>query len=295
MSLQCVFLLLPFLSFPFFAGCSGKENVRPEDPDDLLFALNDSSLRLSWVTDRIPPGLSPDDSIALFNSIVEEWTLDMLLSSIPDDQIPDEDEIERKVASYRRRLRLISWKREMNEKALLSVSQDSLLGYLKAHPEEFTLEKPVVRGMFVSVQTGSRISGNLKNWVADGSDASVDNIEKALLSAPFRFDWFGDDWVGIDEVASRFPGVRLPAPEDIFRDGGFFEWTASGTDYFLKILEVIPAGAPMPESVALEAAAERMRATDIAEFQKGFIRRQLEFFKKKGTLRVGSLDPLAER
>lgn len=298
-SLQCVFLplLISLLSFSLSlsSSCSRDDTAgaTASESDDLLFAVNDSALSLSWVVGRIPPGLPPEDSLRLFNRIVEDWTLDMILASLPEDQIPDSDEIERKVARYRRRLRLISWKKEMNEKAMLSISEDSLRAYVKAHPDEFVLEAPVVRGMLVRVQADSQIAGQLRQWVSDGSGEAVDNIERASLSAPFQFYWFGDRWVGIDEVQARIPG-RLPDSPSYLASAPFLERKVGGSLYLLRILGSLPAGAPMPGELAFQAAAERMRSTDIAEFQRDFIRTQLEYMRRNGALRVGSLDPLSK-
>ena len=66
-------------------GSEGSDNRN----DEILLIVGDSTLTMTDVTTRIPSGLTPEDSVILFNRIVDTWLRSMLLEHVAMENITD--------------------------------------------------------------------------------------------------------------------------------------------------------------------------------------------------------------
>lgn len=65
-------VLLTTLSAGLLASCSSdNKNSEFANQGELLYSIGDSSLSVASVVAQIPPGLDPQDSIALFRAIAD--------------------------------------------------------------------------------------------------------------------------------------------------------------------------------------------------------------------------------
>ena len=87
------FCLMALLAFPFCSCRPGGSTAKSDG--EVLVQVGDSTLLLSDVLLKIPVGLSPEDSAALFNSIVGDWVRDLVLSDYAEKNIPDLARIDR--------------------------------------------------------------------------------------------------------------------------------------------------------------------------------------------------------
>ncbi len=74
-----VFMASASLQMPLACSSPAGEEVSAEK---ILVEVGDSALTVREVVSRIPSGLSEQDSLDLFNSIVERWVRTMMLSDL---------------------------------------------------------------------------------------------------------------------------------------------------------------------------------------------------------------------
>ena len=67
----------------------------------MLLQIGDSVLTKSDVLAQMPQGLSPTDSLNLFDAIVKEWTERLMLEEVARENLPNIDKINRIVEDYR--------------------------------------------------------------------------------------------------------------------------------------------------------------------------------------------------
>lgn len=272
-------------------------------------------LRKSEVVARIPVGISEQDSAALFRTIVETWVEEMLLTDMAEERIGNLDEIEQKVADYRRKLIVASYLQTVRDNGRRHADSETIRRYYEAHRKDMHLETPAVKGIYVKMPSGSDRVEYVRRWVKSATDASVDNLEKYGLAQALQYDYFKDKWLDWQTIAEEIP-YRFDDPEaflsglmppDTIRDKskkksgtqvtseGYFETEHGGAVYMLHIAGWLPAGSEMPYDFAARRIAPMLEEREAAATERRLIKSLYQKAKKEKRLRIVGFDPAIDR
>lgn len=271
------------------AGC-GRSKPALEAEDDALVTVGDSTLHLQDVVRRIPAGLDEADSIQMFHNIVESWMDGLVLTSVAQRNIPDMERIERLVNQYRNNLIINEYLRLMSERSVKKADEQIIKDYYKAHPDEFVLTQPLVKGAFIRIDENDSQLPNMRKWFADFSDNAFDNIERTGLRHATAYEYFGDKWLEWSDVAERIP-YRFFDADAFVKSTSDFETTADGSVYLLHISAKVLSGEVMPYEFARQKIAENMRVADINASRTKLKRDIYRQMIKEGTIKPGLYDP----
>lgn len=298
-----------------FTVCScGNGGKNAGSAGDVLLEYGDSMLRKSEVVAKIPTGLTPADSSALFRTIVENWVEEMLLAEMAEERIDDIDEIERKVAAYRRQLIVARYLRSIREAGRRRADKESIQEYYNAHSSEMKLETPIVKGIYVKVPANSESLDDIRKWVRSATDTSIDNLEKYGLGQALQYDYFKDKWLDWQTIADQIP-YRFYDPEnflagltgpgesmedkhgkkDTAGNGGYFETEKGGSVYMLHITAWLPAGSEMPYEFATSRIAQTIEERETADYERRLISSLYKRARKEKKLRIISFDPALDK
>lgn len=287
------------------------EKKRNTDRADVLIEFGDSALTATEVLARIPSGLAPEDSAAMFQKIVQTWVEEMLLTDMAEERIDNLDEIEEKVAAYRRQLIVGRYLRMMRDNNQRKAEESHIRSYYDAHSAEMKLETPAVKGIYVKVPSNTDRLDDIRKWVKLATDAAVDNLEKYGLGQALQYDYFKDRWIDWQTIAEAIP-YRFSDPdaflstlvasttESDLSEGrqpatrparGYFETESGGSVYMLHISSWLPSGSPMPYEFAAGRIAAMLEEQDAAESQRRLIGSLYKRAKKEKSLRLINYDP----
>lgn len=202
-----------------------------------------------------PAGLAEVDSVAFVDAYVNSWIADRLILHEAARLIKDTDEIDRLTEQYRRDL--IMWEyRNMavNADPELQLSDADIKAYYEAHPGQMTLDSPMVRGIYVKLESDDPSLRTVRQLYASPNQNDIDRLEKISLKSAVHYDYFRDTWVPAQQVITKIPAELSSA--DLHK-GLKYEVERDGFTYLLSISDVLPIGATMP----LEAAGPRIRET----------------------------------
>ena len=255
-------LLPALMAGMLVAGCSHSAPV-PADRSMPLVVVGDSILTLADVTSRIPAGLSADDSLSLFSSIVGSWMQDVLLREMAADNAVDMDRIDRMTADYRNRLIINEYLRYMERASAEPEREEDVKAVYAAQAASLRTEHPLVKGVYIKLPSDADRLDDVRRWMKSASRAGLENIEKHALADAVEYDRFTDRWVDWQEIESQIPHTFGDA-DAFLRDHRDFETSDRASTYMLHITEVLPAGSAMPYDFAAplirEASASRRRA-----------------------------------
>lgn len=278
------------------AGAGCRRSVPSSAPADgeMLVAIGDSSLWLRDVVARIPGGLSPDDSVALFNSIVDSWVESILLQQLGRDNIEDMDRIDRMVEQYRARLIAREYRRRMRESEHTAASDDSIAAYYESHAAEMVLPRPLVKGILLKLPADSPSLDDARRWLFSGTPEGIDNLENSALGDALLYSFFQDRWVDWQQVAEQIP-YRFYDADAFVESQRNFETTYRGTTYLLHISDHRLSGSPMPVEYARPIIAGLLDTESAAAYERRLVQSLKEQARRDGRLRNGSFDPLTHR
>lgn len=275
-----------------FHSCGkGKPEVNQET-DDVLVTFADSSLRVSDVLLRIPSGLSADDSTALFDKIVDQWVLEMVLTDYAEKNISDMSKIDKMVEEYRNNLIVTHYLQSMSESAAKEIPEDRIKKYYEINGDSMILEQPLVKGIFIKVSENDESLPNLRKWFASFNDEALDKIEKSGLRRALQYKYFKDEWIEWNMIADQIPYRFFDADAFLRSTKNFETDDEFGSVYLLHISEFIPQGEKMPYEYARIKIADILQSSEVSLYRKNLINDIYNRRIKEGLLKPGLYDPV---
>lgn len=265
-------------------GC-GQNNARHAvtATDDVLVQYGDSVLTVQAVVSRIPPGLDAADSLALLNAIADDWITTMMLEQEAEKYIGTLAEIDRMTRDYRRRLLLERYRDNAARRSAGKVSRQEVQQYYAAHPDEFVLDRPIIKGLLLKLPANSEHLDNARKWVSQATPRSIDRLEKHALGEALSYEYFMSTWQDWDDISSRIPHT-FGAADPFVASHKFFEVTYGDAVYLLHISEYLPSGRPMPAEYACSLITERLQTARRADADAAMLRSMERKAIRNGTL-----------
>ncbi len=278
-------LLMLCISCRHGSGDDGK-------PEDILVQAGDSVLTVRDVVGMIPRGLSQEDSLSLFNSIVDRWLRNLILSDVAENNLFDLDKIDKMVEDYKNDLIIDSYLRSMIDNRS-DVNDSEIEDYYRNHGSEMKLASPIVKGIFVKVPDNDERLSDLRRWLHSPKGDAVDNIEKYGLRNASQYGYFMERWIDWEEIAEQIP-YRFFDADAFLQSTKDFETSYGGSTYLLHISDFCPSESIMPYEYAYGIISNILDRDNVQNVRNRLIR---EIYKKKmseGVLKKGLYDPLKE-
>lgn len=233
-------------------ACSHKE---PELKPGEIARIGGETLTETELMKATPAGLAEVDSVAFVDAYINSWIADRLISHEAARLIKDTEEIDRLTEQYRRDL--IMWEyRNMavNADPELQLTDDDIRGYYEAHPSQMKLDAPMVRGIYIKMESDDPELNTVRRLYASEQQSDIDRLEKVGLKSAIHYDYFRDKWIPAEQITTKIP-AEINAGN--MRKGMKYEFERDGFTYLLSISDLLPTGATMP----VEAAEPRIRET----------------------------------
>ncbi len=257
------------LAMTALCACGGgrdagdREREMADSVAGVLVELDGEQLTEGEVALLMPRGLGGEDSLEARHDIIRNWLTDRLLQQAAREGLPESDRerIERMVDDYRRALTVDLWKRRMADTHDDRVPEDSVRRWYASHPAETTARRPLAKGVIIKLPSNSPRLEQARRWVAECSEESIDRLESETLDEARGYDYFGDRWVDLGDLAEQVPGMGADL-ESLQQWPADLETTAGGWTCLVHLSERIGVGERLPYEYAAPGIADRLeRAT----------------------------------
>lgn len=237
-------------------GCRGGDSASV--PADAIATVGGATLTRAELNRNLPSALNAADSAALARAYVRNWIDQRLIEQVAAADV-DIEEIDRLTADYRRELIMSRYRHEMARRAdAVEFADDSLRAYYDTHGGDFTLERPLMQGIYLKVADNAPQINVLRRLYKSERPVDLDRLEKEAPAAASHYDYFRDRWVDWEQIENRIPADFGESDVAAISSGRPFELNSGGYVYLLKISDVIPAGHIMPFETARPLIRERM-------------------------------------
>lgn len=246
--LFCIITAFVLLS----SGCTETVDHKGKTP---LVQVGDNYLYMEDVMAVTPPGISEKDSAEMVDRYIKNWIYDMLLYAKAEGNIPDDAGINELVNSYRRELITHTYIEQIVSQEVENLIPDSEVEeYYNENKDAFLAVEPYIKGLYIKVpKTASGIS-QVRQWYKDGSERSVDKIEKYGLRNAVDYEYFYDRWRSVNDFFLRLPTDADKEKNNIGKNKNI-ELSDSAFYYFLHIEDYLGKGEILP----LEYAGKDIR------------------------------------
>ena len=234
------------------SGCTETVDHKGKTP---LVQVGDNYLYMEDVMAVTPPGISEKDSAEMADRYIKNWIDDMLLYAKAEGNIPDDAGINELVNSYRRELITHTYIEQIVSQEVENLIPDSEVEeYYNENKDAFLAVEPYIKGLYIKVpKTASGIS-QVRQWYKDGSERSVDKIEKYGLRNAVDYEYFYDRWRSVNDFFLRLPTDADKEKNNIGKNKNI-ELSDSAFYYFLHIEDYLGNGEILP----LEYAGKDIR------------------------------------
>lgn len=231
-------------------ACSRKEK---ELADGEIARIGGEVLTDADLQRATPAGMSEVDSVAFVDAYINNWVADRLIIHEAARLIKDTDEINRLTEEYRRDLIMWEYRRmAVNADPGLQLTDADISDYYAAHPAQMTLDAPMVRGIYIKMESDDPALKNVRRLYGSTDSDDIDRLEKIGIKSAIHYDYFRDKWIPAEQILTKIPADLTAAG---LRKGLQFETERDGFTYLLSVSDLLPAGSTMP----LEAAEPRIR------------------------------------
>lgn len=270
-------------------GCQSKER-NSEEAKSILISVNDSSLLLEDVLRLIPSGLTPEDSVEMFNQIVDEWVENRILEDVAMENVIDLERINRLTQNYRNRLIIDQYIQNMTENAQSKVSKKEVEEYYRSYGDSMILEQPILKGIYIRTSEKDPSLEKIRKWIGSGSKSEIDELEKTGLREATGYEYFADRWVQWDNIAPQIP-IRVEDADKFLKENKDIDTTHAGSTYLLHVVDFIPSGTKMPKEFALVRINEFLSDKGMSDYRRKLINSLYKKAQKDGKLKIGSYNP----
>lgn len=246
--------IITALCAALLTACSGGGE---HTPDNAIAQVGKKTLTDNELSAALPKGLNDADSTAFAQAYIRQWIDRQLIMQVAAEEI-DLDEINTLTEQYRADLIMAQYRRAMASQASADFPEDSIRAYYDTHRDDFTLERPMLKGVYLKIPADSPNLRQLRQLYRSNKAADIDRLEKAAISSAIHYDYFRDKWIDLEQIETRIPiefnadriaQLRSRQPIDVEHQGFV---------YLLSVCDYLPAGAPMPYEAARTAVVDRL-------------------------------------
>lgn len=285
---KLISIIMVISALALASGCKKSEQTTAVQ-SDVLLSISDSSLLLVDVAKQIPPGLSPEDSAAMFTEIVNNWVKSMLLENIAKENIRDLSKIDKMTSDYRNRLIIMEYMRSMTSTGISEISEKDVKKYYTAHRDDFILDRPIVKGVYLKVPASSERLSDLRNWMKRPVSQNIDKLEHYGLKSAVEYDYFQNKWIDWQLISDRIP-YQFGNADSFVSQTKNFDVEVNGSIFLLHISDYIPSGEEMPYEFAVPQIREILLSDNRDAYEANLLSSIYAKAEKEGKIVAGIYD-----
>ena len=276
-----IFLLI------LLASCKKEKEI----PDNVIIRFEDIYLTKEEIIDQIPEGISQNDSVALFDALVDTWIKDNVLSDFAEERLYDLSEINRRVKDYRNALIVQEYLKKMRASKNLKFDETKVREYYSDHRKELKLDVPLVKGIFLKINSDSKGKAEIKKLLSSKNIEDIDKFEQKWLDQAIEYNYFRDKWIDWETVSGLIP-YRFGDSSKFLEENNFFETEYDDCTYFLQITDYLPIGEEQPYDFAKIWITDILNQGELAEYERALVNSLIEKSIKDKKLEIIGYDPL---
>ena len=236
-----------FIGISTFLGCNKIVTVDPERIP--VMSVNSEVLYQDEIEKILPKNITGKDSINFVETYKKNWAVNILLYEKAKQNIQSTEEIDILTEEYRKQLIINRYQQELISEKLKSISENDIMKVYESEKHNFILEEPVIKGVFVQIPNKAPSQKQLKDWLRDMNDKTLEKIEKYCIQYASSYIFFRDEWTPYYQVDKLFPNHVDWTNPVITR--GLVEQKDSTSTYFLRITGKASPGTIEPFEIAL--------------------------------------------
>ena len=238
------------LTLFLFQGCTLFKESNPEEPVARAF---EQYLYPSDLEKVIPSGTNAQDSMHMAKRYTETWVKDQLMKHRAKESLTEEQmDFEKQIEEYHRSLLIFTYRQKLLQQKMDTVVKESeIQSYYEENPNNFLLDRNVIKGTFVKIPLSAPQLDQLRRWSWNNREEDLDQMEKYCLTYAEKYSDFNDTWVDFSSIKVQLP-MRISNPVNYLRSYRNIERTDSLYRYLVHFSDYLVEGEVAPVEMVKE-------------------------------------------
>lgn len=230
----------------FFLGCKEEKDTSNKKP---IAKIHEKNLYLSDVEDIIPDNKSKEDSTMIAESYIRNWIKKQLLLKKAENNLSKENkDIQKQIEEYRSSLLIYRYQQQLiNQKLDTTVSEKEIQNYYENNTSNFTLDKNLVKILYVELPQNSPNISSVKSWMKSENENDISKLRDYCYQYAKKYDDFDNEWIEFNRLITKIP-IEINNPQRYLKYNKNIEEKDSLFHYFVKINDYKLKGTPAPVS-----------------------------------------------
>ena len=233
-----------------FAAVLLMQCTKTEVAEEKVVAqVGEKKLFQSELIKIIPDEVKDQDSVQMAKDYIRKWVKQELLINKANENLTlEQKNLTKEIEEYRNSLIIYKYKNElMNQQMDTIVTQRQIEQYYNANPDNFKLNRNIVKAIFIKIPNDVANPKLLKELLDDTSNAGINALREYCIQYAKAFDFFNDNWVDFEIVKRNIPveitdeGQFLDRNNQIELKDSIYYYLVSFHDYKLQN-ELAPIG-----------------------------------------------------
>ncbi|MBL4653065.1 MAG: hypothetical protein JKY53_09435 [Flavobacteriales bacterium] len=226
-------IVILFASLVLVSSCSDRQKEE-QGPIARVF---DKYLYEDDISGLVPEGKSPEDSISIIKSYIDNWIREELILAQAEYNLPDEQEaiIEEDVNEYRTAKIVYAYERELiREKLDTSFSETEIQEYYHSNKKNFELKDYIVRGNYVKLEKNAPNKEQAIEWFNKGGEEEFAELKDYCFQYAQTFILDTARWIYFKELQKQ-SGIETLNVKDFLKENKHLEFE---DEYYLHLLRI---------------------------------------------------------
>lgn len=233
-----------------------KHSAREFFGEEVVARAGGERLYRAALESAVPPGLSPEDSLAFVRSYINSWCSEKIFLEVAEKELSkSEKDVTKELEEYR--ISLLKYRfeqRYINERLDTVITEQEIRSYYEANPERFILQDPIVKVRYMVIPSGSKSLKKITEKMSSSDVADVIEAASLASSAAIRYVDHSEEWMDMLPLA-------LEARTDVTTLLGSMEKSfiripdGEGNLFVAYVTSIVRKGKPAP----LEYCTDRIR------------------------------------
>jgi len=250
-----IILFIPILLL--CVSCNFIERKPKQEPK--IAEINGKALLLSDIKDIFPTGISPEDSLQLLQSYVNNWARKQLMADLAEQYLTKEQkDVSQEIEDYRLSLLIFRYEKLYLEQRLnASVSEAAITKLYRESPQNFILTKPIAKAVFTKISKDVPQVKRIRRIYLSSKENEQQEMAQIGFSVAEKYTGFDDQWVDAEMLSNELP-LDIRQIETEWQKGSITTQTDEH-EYFVRLYDIMQAGTLAPIEYVHETISDIIR------------------------------------
>ncbi len=229
-------LVIYITAISFLLGCNSEATTKSNTPK--IASVGEAILYADELVQKIPKGLSGEDSLAFIEQYISTWTKEQVILQKAEEVLPEESKnVTERLEDYRKSLLIHSYQQAYIENRLdTTISEREIEQYYNDNKKDFALNGYIIKGYYAQFPDSIERK-ELNQWykLKQTDDYPMLQAFSQINAIDYHLDT--TNWIYFDQVMDKLPLENNIHISSFIKYKKHITFEDNNTAYYLNVVD----------------------------------------------------------